>query len=100
MKSFRISDLMDATGARVLRGDLGAVAGGTNTDTRKIQRGDAFFALSGLNHDGNRFALDAWNKGACAVVLEDRASAYEIAAALPPEALVLVAADTRHALGD
>ena len=100
MKSFRISDLMDATGARVLRGDLGAVAGGTNTDTRKIQRGDAFFALPGLNYDGNRFALDAWNKGACAVVLEDRASAYEIAAALPPEALVLVAADTRRALGD
>ena len=99
MKSWRISDMVAATGARVVRGDGGAIAGGTSTDTRKIQRGDAFFALSGLNHDGNRFALEAWNKGACAVVLEERESAREIAAALPADALVLVVPDTRRALG-
>jgi UDP-N-acetylmuramoyl-tripeptide--D-alanyl-D-alanine ligase len=39
-----------------------------STDTRTIQSGDVFFALSGENFDGNRFVADAFAKGAAAAV--------------------------------
>lgn len=39
-----------------------------STDTRTIQPGDVFFALSGEHFDGNRFVAEAFAKGAAAVV--------------------------------
>ena len=38
------------------------------TDSRKVRRGDIFFALRGENFDGNKFALTALSQGAAAVV--------------------------------
>lgn len=38
------------------------------TDSRKVQKGDIFFALKGENFDGNKFALTALSQGAAAVV--------------------------------
>lgn len=38
------------------------------TDSRKVQKGDIFFALKGENFDGNKFALTALSQGAVAVV--------------------------------
>lgn len=38
------------------------------TDSRKVQKGDIFFALRGENFDGNKFALTALSQGAAAVV--------------------------------
>jgi UDP-N-acetylmuramoyl-tripeptide--D-alanyl-D-alanine ligase len=40
------------------------------TDTRKLQAGDIFFALSGPNFDGNQFALQALQKGASFAVVD------------------------------
>lgn len=42
------------------------------TDTRNIIQGSLFFCLKGENFDGNRFALDALDKGAAYVVTENR----------------------------
>ncbi len=42
-----------------------------NTDTRKLEKGSLFFALSGENFNGNRFAPEALAKGAAAVVVDD-----------------------------
>ncbi len=39
-----------------------------STDTRKLESGDVFFALSGEKFDGNAFLPDACAKGACAAV--------------------------------
>lgn len=39
-----------------------------STDTRTLQEGDLFFALSGANFDGNDYVEDALGKGACAAV--------------------------------
>ena len=39
-----------------------------STDTRTLQRGDVFFALSGENFDGNAFVKEAFSKGAVAAV--------------------------------
>lgn len=45
------------------------------TDTRKLQAGDFFFALKGENFDGNAFAKQALSAGAAAAVIDDP-SAY------------------------
>jgi len=41
------------------------------TDTRKLEKGSLFFALSGENFNGNRFASEAIKKGAAAVIVDD-----------------------------
>ena len=40
------------------------------TDSRKIQTGDIFFALKGLNYNGNNFAKEALSAGASYVVVD------------------------------
>ena len=65
-----IAQLAKACGAQVsgeLAGDL--EIRGICTDTRHIQPGEAFLALSGENFDGSDFAVEALSKGAvCAIV--------------------------------
>ena len=41
------------------------------TDTRKLTAGCMFFALSGANFDGNKFAVEALAKGAAYAVVDD-----------------------------
>lgn len=41
------------------------------TDTRKIQPGDLFFALKGPNFNGNAFAGEALGKGAAYAIIDD-----------------------------
>ncbi len=41
------------------------------TDTRKVKKGDIFFALKGPNFNGNLFAEDALSKGACYAVVDE-----------------------------
>ncbi len=45
-------------------------ATGVSTDTRNLEKGNLFFALSGDHFDGNRFAVQALEKGALAVVVD------------------------------
>ena len=47
---------------------------GVNTDTRTIGENQLFFALKGENFDGNSFALQALEAGACAAVVNDTVS--------------------------
>jgi len=44
---------------------------GVSTDTRTLKKGELFFALSGENFNGNKFAHDALNKGADFIVIDD-----------------------------
>jgi UDP-N-acetylmuramoyl-tripeptide--D-alanyl-D-alanine ligase len=46
------------------------------TDTRKIQPGDLFFALKGPNFNGNAFALKAFEAGASYVVVDEETGVY------------------------
>ncbi|MDI1300689.1 MAG: UDP-N-acetylmuramoyl-tripeptide--D-alanyl-D-alanine ligase [bacterium] len=61
-----------------------------STDTRALQGGELFIALSGAHFNGNRFAADAAAKGAIAVVVSE-----EIAGLAVPQLLV---EDTHDAL--
>ena len=47
---------------------------GVSTDSRTLQSGQLFFALSGPNFNGNQFAKQALNKGAIAVVVDEDVS--------------------------
>lgn len=44
---------------------------GVSTDTRKIEKGNLFFALKGPNFDANAFAAKALEMGASVVVVDD-----------------------------
>ncbi|HLR49550.1 MAG TPA: UDP-N-acetylmuramoyl-tripeptide--D-alanyl-D-alanine ligase [Candidatus Sphingobacterium stercoripullorum] len=46
---------------------------GISTDSRKIKKGSLFFALTGENFNGNKFAADALKKGADYAVVDDPA---------------------------
>jgi UDP-N-acetylmuramoyl-tripeptide--D-alanyl-D-alanine ligase len=48
-------------------------AGTISTDTRKITKGSLFFALTGENFNGNKFALEAIEKGAAYAIVDDPA---------------------------
>lgn len=52
--------------------DIFLKANHVNTDTRSIQKNDLFFALSGPNFNGNKFAVEALKKGAYAAVIDDK----------------------------
>jgi UDP-N-acetylmuramoyl-tripeptide--D-alanyl-D-alanine ligase len=41
------------------------------TDTRKLLKGDIFFALKGDNFNGNKFAIDALNNGASFAIVDE-----------------------------
>jgi UDP-N-acetylmuramoyl-tripeptide--D-alanyl-D-alanine ligase len=57
------------TGSRLF-GNADAVVNRIHTDTRTIQQGDLFVALSGDQFDGNAFIAEAIAKGAVAVVAQ------------------------------
>ena len=52
-------------------------ARGVSTDSRTVEKGQIFFALWGENHNGNRYAAEALEKGAACAVIDD--PAYETA---------------------
>ncbi|MBK7643634.1 MAG: UDP-N-acetylmuramoyl-tripeptide--D-alanyl-D-alanine ligase [Planctomycetes bacterium] len=99
MSEFRIEDIVQATGAQLVRGRQESRASGVSTDTRTLRAGELFVALTGPNHDGNRFGAEAIARGATAVVLA-RPTAELVAAATARDAAVLRHANPRGALAD
>lgn len=63
---------------------------GVSTDTRSLQHGNLFVALSGPNYDGHRFVSEAAAKGAAAALVSER-----VDVALPQ----ITVAQTRTSLG-
>ncbi len=99
MKPFRIEEIVQATGAELVRGSARAEAAGVSTDTRSLRAGELFLALAGPNHDGNRFGSDALERGAAAVLVS-KASAELVALAVARGAAVLRHPNPRGALAD
>jgi UDP-N-acetylmuramoyl-tripeptide--D-alanyl-D-alanine ligase len=44
---------------------------GVSTDSRSVKKGEMFFALWGNNYNGNLYAAEALEKGACCAVIDD-----------------------------
>ncbi len=70
MRLYEAAEALRAAGMQVsLRGD-DVLLDGVSTDTRSLQKGELFIALSGPNFDGNGFAEHALQDGAAACLLE------------------------------
>jgi UDP-N-acetylmuramoyl-tripeptide--D-alanyl-D-alanine ligase len=67
------------------------------TDSRSVQSGDLFVALTGERFDGHQFVAEVVRKGAAAVLVQAHVSAEASKAAVG--AAVVAVSDTRKALG-
>ncbi len=91
--TWKLSDVILATGGRFVSGPAQASFAHVSTDTRTLQKGDLFLALTGANFDGAEFALDAVRQGAGAIIVE---KVPEEEVAVP----VIQVDDALRALGD
>ncbi|MCE9593906.1 MAG: UDP-N-acetylmuramoyl-tripeptide--D-alanyl-D-alanine ligase [Planctomycetes bacterium] len=98
MSALRVQEILDATGAVLARGDVRRSVVGTSTDTRTLQAKQLFVALSGENFDGNRFAVQAAQKGASMVLL--RGNPGDALPDLFGDVAIAWHPDPRRALGD
>ncbi len=69
-----IGELHNVIGGRFARGGLlgglsDAPLGPVQSDSRKIEPGDVFWALRGPNHQGENFVDEAFRRGASAAVV-------------------------------
>lgn len=83
-----------ACGGELLQGSPTAKFSRVNTDSRQVQAGDLFIALSGERFDGHEFVSEVAQKGAAAVLVE---KGRQFAAL--PGGVVIQVANTRQAYG-
>ena len=94
----RFKDVLDSTGAMLVRGDADRLVHGVSTDTRTLQPRALYLALSGPNFDGNAFARQAEERGAGGLLL--RAGSDLPLGELPSDAPVAVHDAPLRALSD
>ena len=100
MNNLKVSDILKATGGKLIQGNSELLINGISTDTRSIKQGEIFFALEGENYDGHKFVEQAIHNGAAgAVISSGKKSAYSFHNEFKKCALLEVA-DTLRALGD
>ena len=96
---FSIEEVLRATGGKLLQGEENTFFHRVSTDSRTVAGGELFIALKGPRFDGHHYALEALDKKAGGVVIEEdkvadiRWNGYRSRA-------VIVVRDTLHALGD
>jgi len=66
------------------------------TDSRKIQQGDIFFALKGANFNGNAYAAAALEKGAAYAIVDEATYAADERCILVPDVLDTLQQLARH----
>lgn len=69
---------------------------GVSTDTRTLKPGNLFFALQGERFDGNRFAAEAIEKGACCAVVTGNAPSADNRYFIVDDALQALQSLARH----
>ena len=78
-----ITEILHATGGRLLGGNTSGTVTGVTTDSRNIQDGDLFVAICGEKADGHAFVNQALTKGAvCALVEQEVTTVTEKAVIL------------------
>ncbi len=89
MPSLTLGELTRALGDAELRGDPQLEITGLAYDSRTVEPGTLFFCVLGKRHDGHRFARDARERGAAAVVVQHP---------IPLEVPQVIVADPRAAM--
>ena len=98
-KSWGISDVLEATGGRLAAGDDTTAIRGVSTDSRSIQEGELFVAISGQRYDGHQFVQEACEKGASGVLVSEVYVETE-SPGLEGKQCWIAVPDTLKALGD
>lgn len=92
---FKVKEILEATGGKLLQGSLEAAFRGISTDTRTIKPKELFLAIEGDNFNGHSFIKKAIEKKATgAIVSENRRNAY------PKDFVAILVEDTVKALAD
>lgn len=92
-----VAKLVEATGGRLLQGNLDLPVTGISTDTRLMQPGSCFVALPGERYDGHCFIMDALARNATAFIVSS--ARPEGCLPAPDKASVIEVQDTLYALG-
>jgi len=95
MAQFTAHELRLATGGDLRFGAETTPVFGVSTDSRYIQSGEVFVALTGEAFDGHNFIMNCFAKGAAGVITS-RGVDYTV----PADAFVIVVQDTLKALQD
>ncbi|HTL69760.1 MAG TPA: Mur ligase family protein, partial [Candidatus Eisenbacteria bacterium] len=97
----KIGEIIQAVGGKALvpldEAALGLCVRAVSTDTRTIEKGDAFFALQGPKYDGHDFLKEAVARGAAVCVVSDP---KRVSADLKKSCSFIRVADTLRAYGD
>ncbi|MCL5102524.1 MAG: UDP-N-acetylmuramoyl-tripeptide--D-alanyl-D-alanine ligase [Armatimonadetes bacterium] len=91
MQTIKAEEVLQACHGELLAGELDTKITGVSTDTRTLEAGDLFVALTGESSDGHKFLADALSKGASGVVVSKKVEARRLAIRVE---------DTLIALGD
>jgi UDP-N-acetylmuramoyl-tripeptide--D-alanyl-D-alanine ligase len=94
-----VDDILRVTGGRLIQGEIQTFFEGVSTDSRTVKEGDLFVALKGDRFDGHAYALEALEKKAAGVLLEEE-KAPPVAESRAPSKTVITVKDTLRALGD
>ncbi len=89
-----IAEIVRITGGKVQGNFLNRIVNGISTDTRTITKGDLFIALKGKKFDAHNFVMEAFRKGASAVIVEKIYTEKNL------RGVVIRVRDTLRALGD
>jgi UDP-N-acetylmuramoyl-tripeptide--D-alanyl-D-alanine ligase len=94
--TFRLTDVVKATGATPIGAAAELEFSGVATDTRALRRGDLFVALVGERFDAHDFLADAAKAGASAALVHRPVALDRVGGPL----VQLRVADTRRAFGE
>jgi UDP-N-acetylmuramoyl-tripeptide--D-alanyl-D-alanine ligase len=70
MNPINANKLAEIIGGKIIAGQVALSFNGVSIDSRRIQPGQAFFAIAGENFDGHDYATAAIEKGAACIVVE------------------------------
>ncbi len=98
-KPWTVSDVLKATGGRLLLGNEGARFQAISTDSRTTKPGDLFVAIAGPNHNGHDFLQAALDRGARGVLVGEDYVGKESPVS-PGDTSWIAVGDTLVALGD
>lgn len=97
--TFSIEEVLTATGGKLLQGERSAFFRGVSTDSRTVGEGELYIALQGPRFDGHHYALEALDKKAAGVLVEEE-KARDIHWNGHQSKAIIAVKDTLQALGD
>ncbi|RJQ62685.1 MAG: UDP-N-acetylmuramoyl-tripeptide--D-alanyl-D-alanine ligase [Desulfobacteraceae bacterium] len=99
--TWKTSDLLQATGGRLVCGHRHAAFSQVSTDSRSILPGELFVAICGSSHDGHTYIKEVIGKGIRGLIVDsDKVSGLPEALLTDTETTCVAVSGTTRALGD